>query len=188
MAIVRKQVGLQVKAAGLQGRQLKFVISTDRVDRAGDTIDQSGWQLADFKANPVITWGHQYDIPPIARAVQIGLEGGQLTSVAEFPEPGIYPLADQVYGLAKAGFINAASVGFEPLQWTFNAARGPFARDYKQQALYEWAVVSIPSNPDTLIQARSQGLTWPEHGGPMRDRDEERFGFCRNFHVRPFEV
>jgi uncharacterized protein len=158
---VIKQVGLQVKAAGLGARQLKFVISTGSVDRDNDTINPQGWALDAFRSNPIIPWGHDYSRPPIARAVSVGLEGGALVSVAEFPPAGIYELADQVYGLAKAGFIKGASVGFRPIEWQFNEARGPFAIDYKQQELLEWSVVSLPSNQEALIQAQAKGLSWP---------------------------
>jgi hypothetical protein len=52
---VIKQVGMQVKAAGLKDRQLKFVISTGDVDRSDDTIDPHGWSLDAYKLNPVVT-------------------------------------------------------------------------------------------------------------------------------------
>src|SRR5262245_15513096 len=157
---VIKQVGMLVKAGGLGARQLKFVISTGTVDRENDTINPRGWDLDAFKANPVIPWGHQYEIPAVARAVSIGLEGDQLVSVAEFPPAGIYALADEVFGLAQAGFIRGASVGFKPLEWAFNEQRGRFAIDYKRQELLEWSVCNIPSNPEALIQARAKGLVW----------------------------
>jgi hypothetical protein len=43
---VVKQVGMQVKAAGLGERQLKFIVSTGSVDRDNDTINPLGWRLS----------------------------------------------------------------------------------------------------------------------------------------------
>jgi hypothetical protein len=42
------------KAAGDDNRMLDFVISTATVDRMGDTIAVDGWQLDNFKKNPIV--------------------------------------------------------------------------------------------------------------------------------------
>lgn len=112
-----KQFPAQVKAAGLNDRQLKFVISTGDVDRSGDTIDPQGWDLTHYKRNPVVQFAHSYSTIPIGKAVSIGLEGDQLVSVVEFPEAGSYELADTVHTMARQGFLNATSVGFRPISW-----------------------------------------------------------------------
>lgn len=135
-------------------RQIRFVISTDAVDRDKDTIAVDGWELSDFRKNPAVLWAHSYTQPPVARAVDIGPSDGKLKSLAEFPARETHPFADTVYSLLKTGFLNATSVGFRPLEWTTNEERGGI--DFKKQTLLEFSIVPVPSNPQALIEARSQ--------------------------------
>ena len=55
-AIIRKQLLPVIKAEG--ERQIKFVISTEAVDRVNDSIAADGWELANFLKNPVVLWAH----------------------------------------------------------------------------------------------------------------------------------
>jgi hypothetical protein len=50
MTIIRKTV------AGGDG--LDFVLSDATVDRYGDIIDAKGWDLTNFKKNPIALFGH----------------------------------------------------------------------------------------------------------------------------------
>jgi hypothetical protein len=42
---------------------LDFVLSDETVDRYGDVIVASGWQLANFKKNPIALFGHDQSTP-----------------------------------------------------------------------------------------------------------------------------
>jgi HK97 family phage prohead protease len=112
-----------------------------------DRIDPQGWMLDEWKANPVILFGHDHGIPAIARGTDIGIVDGKLKSTAEFPPEGLHPLADTVYNLAKSGFLTSASVGFMPLEFDPNKEGG---LDFKKQILHEWSIVNVPA----LSQAR----------------------------------
>jgi len=39
-------------------RVVEAIASTAAVDRQGDTIEQSGWELKNFEENPVLLWAH----------------------------------------------------------------------------------------------------------------------------------
>ena len=39
-------------------RTMTFVISNGGVDGDNDTIDPSGWDLENFRRNPVVLWSH----------------------------------------------------------------------------------------------------------------------------------
>lgn len=146
-----------VKAVGhaTNDRRLSFIISTGDVDRDNDTILPGGWQLHDYQKNPIVLWQHDRSRPPIARTVDIGVIGKTLHAVAEFPPVGLYSLSDEIYGLAKAGFISSASVGFLPGMKSYNSTRGGW--DIKDATLLEWSVVNVPANSQAVIQ-RCLGL------------------------------
>jgi Escherichia/Staphylococcus phage prohead protease len=102
----RKEYVVKIEPAG--ERRMRQIISTGSVDRAGDRIPVSAWDLAPFKQNPVIVWAHDYDVPAIATATSIEAVGDRLISTAQFPPPGIHPLADTIHGLLEAGILHPA--------------------------------------------------------------------------------
>ena len=152
-----------------EGLKLFFTISTPHVDRDGDIIDQTGWDLDEYKKNPVVLWAHDSSSPPVARAnatylspvanKSTGDDQIHLMSVAEFPSRDLYPFANMVGRLYKNGFLHGASVGFLPVEYEMNKEREGFAPvDFKAQKLLEWSAVPVPSNPEGLVQARSAGI------------------------------
>ncbi len=149
----RKVVPVQVKAIG--DRQVETIASTASLDRENDRILASAWRLDAYRRSPVVLWGHDYSMPPVARSLNVRVVGDALRTVDEFPPRGIYPLADTVHDLVKAGFINAKSVGFRPLRWQPNDEGG---RNYTDVELLESSYVGVPANPEALVVARSKGL------------------------------
>jgi HK97 family phage prohead protease len=162
-ARIAKAVGL---AAGIEAsqsldpdRSAEFVISTGALDRYNSTIAVDGWHTDAYQANPVVLWAHDDSIPAIGRAANIRKDGGALRSSVTFAQPDDHPLADTIYRLVKGKFINAASVGWIPLKYSFveGGDRG-YGVDYEEQELLEWSVVNIPANPECLVGARSVGI------------------------------
>jgi len=137
-------------------RRLRFVVSSSAVDRDRDIINQAGWRLEAYRKNPVVLYGHDYAELPIARAVDVHVEGDRLVADAEFVPAEVSPFAETVYQLIKRGFLNATSVGFRPITYTRNEERGGY--DVQEAELYEFSVVAVPSNPDALVMARSAGV------------------------------
>lgn len=163
---VRKQMIAPAEALSGDMRALRFIISTDSVDREQDTIALTGWDLRNFTRNPVVLWGHDASRLPIGRAFDVQIEGGTLKASVEFipsdtPEGGLF--AESVYRLARGGFIAATSVGFRPIKWNYtrDPARGGDdwfpGIDFEQQELVELSVVTVPANPEALIDAPGPG-------------------------------
>jgi len=147
-------------------RALRFTISTDAVDREQDKIAIAGWDLKNFKQNPVVLWGHDASRLPIGRAFDVKVEDGALKASVEFipqdtPEGGMF--AESVYRLARGGFIAATSVGFRPVKWDYtrDASRGADdwfpGIDFEEQELVELSIVTVPANPEALIDAPGPG-------------------------------
>ena len=145
-------------------RRRMFTISTARVDREGDSIAVAGWELDAYMQNPVVLWGHDGHAPPIGRAVEAGIDGDALKAVVEFVPfdmPVVGQQAEMVFRMCAQGFLSACSVGFRPLEFEVAKER---AKDgdwfpplnFQRQELLELSVVSIPANPDALIEPEQQ--------------------------------
>lgn len=145
----------EIKQIGqAEERILRFIGSTEAEDRDGDIISSSGWELENYKKNPVFLWAHDYSLPPIGKAIDVRVRDKQLIFDIQFPEEGVHTLADTVYKLYKGSFLNATSVGFRGKKGE------PSANGFKytQQELLELSAVPVPSNPTALQQAKSKGF------------------------------
>lgn len=123
------------------------IASTEARDRQGELIRQDGWDLDNFKTNPVIMLSHNYQEFPVGKATEIKVEKNQLIFRAVFTD--VTQKAKEAYALVKEGILNAISVGFIP-------------RDYDEKdgsiitkaELLEISLVPIPANPQAVILAK----------------------------------
>lgn len=142
------------EAADPERRRIRFIASTEAVDRSGDVVVQDGIELSAYRNNPVVLWNHDHETP-IARASTIGLENGRLVGAADFPPAGVSADSDRVYGLIKAGILNALSIGAGVVKSEPLDRSKPWAgKRYTQLELKELSIVSVPANPQSLIVAR----------------------------------
>lgn len=156
---VRKQSVEKVEKLG--DNKLQFTISTGAVDRDLDCINPKGWALDNYSKNPVVLWSHRAEDLPIGKAIDFGADDNRLFSAVEFLPDGYgkaSELADMVYRMARDGFISATSVGFRPLAWDFTQDKDRGADDwmpgidFHEQELVEFSLVTVPSNPEALIE------------------------------------
>src|SRR5262249_39251655 len=88
---------------------IPWVFSEQSIDRAGDVIVQTGWELSNYRNNPVVLWGHgagldsEADIP-IGRAHNVRVAGDKLMGDVEFAVAES-DRAAKIHRLAKAGFV-----------------------------------------------------------------------------------
>ena len=163
----------------LGAREVQLIISTAKPDRDNDVINADGWKLANYKKNPVVLFAHDYRSLPIARARKVAAGDGVLKAVDHFVEQEVYPLAEIIFQMLKRGYLNAASVGFQPMKWLRNEERGGY--DFEEQELLEHSIVPVPANAGALVELRQiKGLDlkplceWAEKfldeaGGPEHD-------------------
>lgn len=147
--------GYAADSVKAEGDGYVWTISTGAVDRDHDTLAVDGWDLSDYQKNPVVLWMHDAKLGPIGHAESVLVRGGALKARVVFQEKGRNPLADHVRALVEDGLIKAASVGFQPIEWTFNEKRGGI--DFKRQSLLEFSLVSVPSNGQALMDAKASG-------------------------------
>lgn len=139
------------------GQRRAFRISTNDVDRYDSTIDPKGWRLERYMRNPVVLWMHDTREPPVARSLSVEADDTGLIAEPEFVDRKVYPFAGTVSDMLEAGFLNAASVSWQPLKWVFNEERAGV--DFLEQELLEWSVVTVPGNADALLErAAAEGI------------------------------
>lgn len=148
--------GIEVKAADGEDRTLTIRITTGSKDRDNDTIDPKGWQLANYRRNPVVLFGHDYRSLPIAKDTGIVQDELGLLAKPQFTSKELNPLGDTCYEMLKAGFLNAASVGMNPLKYAFNEENRGL--DFMEQELLEYSIVPVPANAEALQQGKSMGI------------------------------
>ncbi len=157
---LRKQYTAEVKDLG--ENKSRFTITTQTVDRHGDTVAAAGWQTANFMKNPVVLFAHDYDAPPVAKCLSLASENGKLVADVEWMQEGLYPFGDTIRGMVKEGFLSAVSVGFIALDWQHPGkdqaeadGRSEWDYDFTKQELLEFSIVPVPANPECLVVARS---------------------------------
>ena len=152
-------------------RTFRFIASTDALDRDGDVIEPSGWDLGEYQRNPVILLLHETRELPVARAIRCEVTARGLEVDVLFPDAGISARSDEAYGLVKAGILRALSVGFQPLEAKPLPGGG---QRFTRARLLEISLVSVPSNPEALLAARLGGKAKPEpvFHLPMISREE----------------
>jgi HK97 family phage major capsid protein/HK97 family phage prohead protease len=138
----------------------EYVMSEESVDRMGDVIQADGWDLADFKRNPIGLFNHHADAI-IGRWENVRVLGRQLRARFVFAEEGTSQIADTARKLWNQKILRGASVGFqavkrEPLHKDADPHFGPFR--YLKQQLLECSLVSVPANPNALPVMRSYHL------------------------------
>ncbi len=137
--------------------EMTFVISTDEVDRHGDIIVSAGWQLDDYRNNPVVLWAHDYRRPVVGRSLEVwpeaaagGTEMHRLLARIRFAPT---PFAREVESLYRDGYQRGVSVGFKPLAFEErrDGKTGAFLGiRFLEQELLEVSLVPVPANRSSL--------------------------------------
>ena len=135
--------------------KVSFVASSATPDRYGDIIDVQAWVLDNYKRNNIILLNHDSNQLPIARG-NVYVRNDQLIVDVEFDKED--ERAKEVERKVKAGFMNAVSVGFRPLE---SKSRSELPTDHKyygQRGMYyskaellEVSIVTIPANGEATM-------------------------------------
>jgi HK97 family phage prohead protease len=140
---------VEYKAGAASTKTYNFVVSTQSVDRSGDTIDPSGWDLKAYRRNPVVLFAHDAGAWPVGKATGIAVQNGALVASVQFANTHEGRKAES---LVNEGILKATSVGFRPLEFAYATEKGRAGgMDFKRQELMEFSIVPVPANPDCLI-------------------------------------
>src|SRR5262245_59794693 len=162
---LRGGINVEVREASAAGSEshalpsvLDFIASDETLDRYDEIISASGWQLANYRRNPVFQNAHQYGdvIFTLGKALITEVRNGRLFQRIEFATD-VNPMARIAHGLYRGKFLNAVSVGFIPVRWENGNAEKGFRRKYLEQELLEVSAVGIPANPNALALGLKSG-------------------------------
>lgn len=168
------------KTVASDGAGLEFVLSDATVDRYGDVVEPNGWDIRNFKKNPIALFSHNSNFP-IGKWSDLRVEGDKLIGRLNLAKRGTSYRLDELIGLVEQGILRAVSVGFRPIKSEpLDAERPHGAQRYVKQELLETSLVSVPANPAALALAKSlnvsdeiMSLAFGEHAD-MRRRDMPR--------------
>jgi hypothetical protein len=154
-------------------------ITTEAPDRARDVVVARGMNDSQFQANPIVTLGHSYALPPVGRSlwrkrVKAGAPPGGAAGIKAKtqypPRPDTWPAgaawpSDQVFALVQAGLLQGKSIGFLPLKVHVPDDAEVAAHAWGDRVglvidewlLLEYACVSLPANQDALVESVSKG-------------------------------
>lgn len=134
----------------------RFLISDESKDRYGTVIKANGWELDNYNRNAIVAYNHYtggFNPDNIIGKSRVWVEGDKLWGEVEL-EPG-NPVAEKVKRRLEFGTLRAASVGFNPLEWsdgdvTRGEERGTLY--FRKHELLEWSIVDVPANPNAELQ------------------------------------
>lgn len=119
------------------------VASSPKTDRHGEVVDQAGWDLKNFKKNPVLLWAHDHTQMAIGKATRVWMSEGKLMFKGVWQEAT--DLGKAAKQLVEDGILKTFSVGFLPSEMDGNT--------YTKQELLEISLVNVPANPDAMMLA-----------------------------------
>lgn len=123
------------------------VASTAVEDRHGEIVEVEGWDLKNFKKNPVLLWAHDHSQLAVGKATKTWIEGSGKR--AKLMIEGVIneatDLSRAVKFLVKDGTISTVSVGFRGLEGEDNR--------FTKQELLEVSFVNVPANQQAMITA-----------------------------------
>jgi HK97 family phage prohead protease len=125
-------------------------------DIVGDRADPMlGWDVADFKRNPIALWSHD-SRSPIGTWKDVHVEDSALRGRLHLAPPGSTKLVDELRALLAANVVKGISVGFKPVE---SKPRSNGGVHYLRQTLLEASLVSVPANPSALLTAKALGIS-----------------------------
>ena len=160
MEMLKRVFDSEVRGVDEKEGTITAYISTNTVDRYREVLDPEGMDATNFKKNPVVLWAHNYDLPPIGKALWTKRDGDGVISKVKFADTDF---AQEIFSLYKGGFLKAFSVGFIPKETEnakdedYNNPKKP-RRTYKSWELLEYSAVPVPANPDAVSLAIQRGV------------------------------
>lgn len=148
-------------------RSFLAVGSQESPDRFRDIIEVDGWELKNYRKNPVVLFAHNYSKPPIGRSLE------EFSDVKKnvkrlMIRPQFHSLDEEarlLYSLYKEKYLKGFSVGFLPKK-SEEIKQDDKKKDdeqhffhrptlFKKQELLENSSVPLPAHPDALSEIKS---------------------------------
>ena len=146
-----------IETIDTDNRSFIVVASDESVDRYGDIVTVSGWELDNFQKNPIALWGHNSDLP-IGTVPRLWKDGTRLLAEMKLAPPGVDEFVDKLWRFVEAKILRAVSVQFLPTtepEPIYNSERRFTGFKYVGHELLELSLCSVPANAGALSLAKS---------------------------------
>lgn len=141
---------------GTPSDRVTAILSTEELGRDGAIVRAAGWDLRQYRRNPVVLFAHDdRGGLPIARGENVRVEGQRLIGDAVFDTED--PAAALILGKVQRGFLNATSVRWRPLKVSEQQVNGQSVVVFERQELLEFSFVSVPADAFALVVKRADG-------------------------------
>ena len=152
--LIRKTLLFKAENVDEANYIIRGIFSTGSEDRQSEVINQNGWKLEEYMANPVILFAHDHYQPAIGKCVELSKDGmGNLVGAIQFAAEE-YDFAKTIFNLYKGGFMRAFSVGFMNEKYEVDQANDRVI--LSENVLFEISCVNVPANAMAL--AYSKGI------------------------------
>jgi HK97 family phage prohead protease len=136
---------------------MEFVLSDASPDRFGDVVEVGGWDISNFKNNPVALFNHDKSFI-VGKWQNVSVRNNALRGELVLAPKGTSPRIDEIRRLVEADILRAVSVGFRPLK--YEPMKGDaLAMRYLAHELVESSLVAVPANANALAVAKSLNIT-----------------------------
>jgi hypothetical protein len=150
-------------------------ISSESPDRTREVVVAKGMNDSQFAANPIVTLGHAYYLPPVGKSlwrkrVRDGQRVGIKAKTMYPARPETWPAQDawppdQVFALIQAGLLQGKSIGFLPTKVHVPDSKEVQKNGWSDNVdlvidewlLLEYACVFLPANQDALVESVAKG-------------------------------
>ena len=147
------------KTHSTEGTGMEFILSDATPDRFGDIVEPLGWELDNFKKNPIALFGHDSSFP-IGQWESIKAGDKDLRARLRLAPKGTSDRIDEIRNLIDADILRATSVGFKPIESESLNPKDPWSgKRFTKHELVECSVVAVPANPNALSVAKSLGVS-----------------------------
>lgn len=135
----------------------EFIMSDETVDRLGDVIALDGWQLGNFRKNPIALFGHDSRFV-VGKWINVGVRDGALRGTLELL-PAVSERLREIDSALAAGVLRAVSVGFRAIAVEPIEGSNVGGLRFTKTELVECSLVAVPANPNALAVAKALGLS-----------------------------
>ena len=156
MTMIRAAVNAEIKTLG--ENEVEVIISTSALARDGHILEPAGCDLTNYRANPIVLWQHNPDVP-VGRAADLTIEGDRIQARILFAPAGVSAKADEVRGLVKTGIVSGVSVGFDVSDSEPLDPKKPYGgQRFTKWELLECSFCSVPADPGVAEALVRKGM------------------------------
>lgn len=158
--IYRRKWSIDTKAIDHDNHEMDFVVTTDTVDRDEERVLPRSFEknFKVYKDNPVVLWSHDHRTPAVGKMVKHQFTDAEF-SVRDRFAVDTTELATSLWKLYSEGFMKAVSVGFIPIEWSFDEDKklpDQRGRTFLENEMLEHSFVNVGSNRGALAKAYEQ--------------------------------